>query len=74
MQQEDHSWLITGQLTIFLIGCIGLYVLMYWKSGGREAFYESRDAKEERWQSVFGADSVAYGTGRPKAARTPAPK
>ena len=50
---QDTSWLLGVQWTLFVIGCIGLYMFMYWHSGGRESFYEPKERKEARWNEVF---------------------
>ncbi|KAL1528898.1 hypothetical protein AB1Y20_010220 [Prymnesium parvum] len=52
---EDHSWLLAAQMVLFLIGCTGLYVFVYWQNGGRSAFRESKEEKEARWRLVFAA-------------------
>jgi hypothetical protein len=59
--RPDHSWLITTQLTLFLIGCGGLYFFMYWQSGGREAFYEPQEQKHARWANIFEVGGRAAG-------------
>ena len=50
---EDNTWLLSVQMAIFLVGCIFLYGFMYWQSGGRESFYESKEVKEARWNQIF---------------------
>eukprot|EP00966_Prymnesium_polylepis_P241615 5587493-Prymnesium_polylepis.1 len=50
---EDQSWLLHVQMGLFCVGFVALYIFMYWRSGGREAFYESKEKKEARWNQVF---------------------
>jgi len=54
LKAEDNSWLLYVQMVIFCVGFVGLYVFMYWRSGGRESYYETKERKEARWNEVFG--------------------
>lgn len=56
MQLLKHHWTLLEKVEVsVLIAVCGMLLLLwsYWRGGGRDSYYESSDAKRQRWQSVF---------------------
>lgn len=51
------DWMLRGQFILLVVSVVLLFWLT-WISGGRDAFYDSRETKNARWQAVFDANSV----------------